>query len=133
VKVSPWLKYLITFLKFGVPFIQEVGNIIDAVDFKQAEAQLKLLEQITEDLPELTDEESTSPEKKNLHTSLEQTTGPALRFLHSFLKETDPQQFWGGLQRIITPDGNILWLCSKHATPYEVQPLSLNLFSGGHE
>ena len=126
VRVSPWLKYLITFLKFGVPMIHALGNVIDAVEFKTIDAQLKLLEKITEDLPEFTKEKPMSPTESPMHVGQEQTIGPALRFLHSFLKEVDPQQFWGGLQKVVTLDGNILWLCSLHAHPYEVQPLSLN-------
>lgn len=125
VKVSPWIKYLITFLKFGVPMVQAVGNVIDAVDFKRIGVQVKLLEQITEDLSKITEEKSADPIEGQMHPGQEQTIGPALRFLHSFLKEVDPQQFWGGLQKVVTPDGNILWLCSQHAYPYEVQPLSL--------
>ena len=67
-----------------------------------------------------------SPIEAHLQPGPEQTIGPALRFLHNFLREVDQQQFWGGLEKVVTPDGNILWLCSLHARPYEVQPLTLN-------
>ncbi|MGZ6365644.1 MAG: COR domain-containing protein [Ktedonobacteraceae bacterium] len=127
VKISPWLKYLITFLKFGVPMVHAVGNVIDAVDFKQFDTQMKLLEEITKDLPEISEGKLLSSIETSLHPSQEQTIGPALRFLHSFLKEVDQQQFWGRLEKVITLDGNILWLCAQHAHPYEVQPLSLDL------
>jgi len=126
VKVSPWLKYLITFLKFGVPMVGAIGNVVDAVDFKNIDAQVKLLEKITEDLPEIIEGKPAGPIEGGLQLGQDQTIGPALRFLHSFLKEVDPHQFWGGLEKVITPDGNILWLCSLHARPYEVQVLSLN-------
>jgi internalin A len=126
VTVSPWLKYLITFLKFGVPMIQAVGNVVDALDFKQVEAQLKLLELITEDLPEITEGKPMRTTESQMYFRQGHTIDPALRFLHSFLKEVDPQQFWGGLQKVVTSDGNILWLCSQHSYPYQVQALSLN-------
>jgi internalin A len=126
VKVSPWLKYLITFLKVGVPMAQAVGNVIDAVDFKNLDAQVKLLERITEDLPEIIEGKPMSPIEEGLIPGQEQTVGPALRFLHSFLREVDQHEFWGGLEKVITLDGNILWLCAIHARRYEVQPLSLN-------
>ncbi len=32
--------------------------------------------------------------------------------------ETIPQQHWGGLKRILTPEGDYLWLCEKHAREY---------------
>ncbi len=124
--VAPWLKYLITFLKFGVPLGDALGAIVDTVDFKAIENQLKLLEQITVDLPEIVVESgSLDAVEKELHVGRDQVVGPALRVLHSFLDEVDKAHYWNGLQRVVTPDGNILWLCAKHARPYEVQPLQL--------
>jgi len=43
--------------------------------------------------------------------------------LYSFLVQADPARTWGGLQRIVTPDGNILWLCEAHRQQYEAKPL----------
>lgn len=124
--VAPWLKYLITFLKYGVPFGDALGAVIDAADFKAIENQLKLLEKITEDLPGIVVEsDPLSAVENDLHVGRDQAVGPALRVLHSFLDEVDKQHYWNGLQRVVTPDGNILWLCGKHARPYEVQPLQL--------
>ena len=48
--VSPWLKYLVTFLKFGVPMGHAIGAVVDALDVKNIEAQIGLLEKITDDL-----------------------------------------------------------------------------------
>ena len=122
VQISPWLKYLIIFLKTGVPMIQALGDVIDSVHFKTIDAQLKLLEKITEDLPKITEGKPMSPVEGRMYIGQEQQTlGPALRFLHSFLKEVDQQQFWGGLHKVVILDGNILWLCSQHAYPYEVR------------
>ena len=65
-------------------------------------------------------------EHTHAHDGREETMiGPALRALYSFLKEKDKHQFWGGLQKVITPDGNILWLCEKHARPYESPVLQI--------
>jgi hypothetical protein len=41
--------------------------------------------------------------------------GSALRALHVFLREVDKTQHWCGLQKVVTNDGNILWLCAEHA------------------
>src|SRR5258707_296447 len=49
--------------------------------------------------------------------------GPALRALHSFRTRADAGRTWGGLQKTITPDGNILWLCAEHRKQYEAKPL----------
>ena len=125
INVAPWLKYIIIFLKFGVPFGDALGPIIDNLNFKGVEDQIKLLEHITENLPEIVvDSDQLSDSDKGQYTE-EQLVGPALRGLHSFLDTVDKEHHWGGLQRVVTPDGNILWLCAKHARTYEVQPLQL--------
>jgi hypothetical protein len=41
--------------------------------------------------------------------------GAALRALHVFLREVDRTQHRCGLTRVVTNDGNILWLCPEHA------------------
>jgi hypothetical protein len=125
IKVAPWLKHLVTFLKFGVPFAGAVGAVVDEAVFKEIESQVKLLEEITKDLADFVESDALHAEDEGLHTTQEPVVGAALRVLYSFLKEKDPDRFWGGLQRVITPDGNILWLCHKHAQPYEVRPLSI--------
>src|SRR5437667_1932811 len=125
VKVSPWLKHIITFLKQGIPLAGAVGAVIDTVDFKNFEAEINLLEKVTEDLPNIVESDQRtavglSQPSEHAHDGQEETMiGPALRALYSFLKEKDKAQSWGGLQKVITPDGNILWLCEKHARPYE--------------
>ena len=48
-----------------------------------------------------------------------------LRALYRCLKEVDNSQEWRGLRKTLTPDGNILWLRSKHRKPYEARPLVL--------
>ena len=35
------------------------------------------------------------------------------------LDEVDPKQNWGGLKKILTPEGHYLWLCSEHAKEYK--------------
>ncbi|QSJ18459.1 hypothetical protein JYQ62_06700 [Nostoc sp. UHCC 0702] len=35
------------------------------------------------------------------------------------LEEKDPQQHWGGLKKILTPEGHYLWLCEHHAAEYK--------------
>jgi hypothetical protein len=37
----------------------------------------------------------------------------------------DEAHVWGGLNKTITPDGNILWLCDAHRQPFIAKPLKL--------
>jgi hypothetical protein len=57
----------------------------------------------------------------------QQAVGPALRAVYNFLREADTAQFWGGLSKVLTPDGNILWLCEVHRKQYEVKRLQLDV------
>jgi internalin A len=41
-----------------------------------------------------------------------------LRALRRLLDAKDPQQHWGGLQKVLTPEGHYLWLCKDHAQEY---------------
>ncbi|EDN68964.1 leucine-rich-repeat protein [Beggiatoa sp. PS] len=44
--------------------------------------------------------------------------GTMLRNLCILLDELDPKHDWGGLERIVTEQGHVLWLCEKHAQEY---------------
>jgi hypothetical protein len=44
---------MVTFLKVVAPLVSPLGGIVDSTDFKAIENQLKLLETITDDLPDL--------------------------------------------------------------------------------
>jgi internalin A len=124
--VRPWLNRLIDFLKFAVPMGKAVGNVFDAVDIKQIQANIDLLEEIAKDLPEFASPDSIKDVDKQPQLERDQQAiGPALRALHAFLNEVDPSQTWGGLNETLTPDGNILWLCDKHRQQYVAKPLKL--------
>jgi len=55
----------------------------------------------------------------------QRSVGPALRALHTFLKEADPNERWGNLHKVVTPDGNILWLCGQHRQQYEAKQAAI--------
>ncbi len=124
IKVSPWLKCLVEFLKFGVPITGRVlNNTINEEIYKQPSKQIELLEQIVEDIPKIVEYDPSSLAERHYLGDFEQGVGLALRALYDFLKEADPHQHWNGLQKVVTEDGNIFWLCEEHARPYQVQPL----------
>ena len=50
---------------------------------------------------------------------VEEAEGAALRALRKLLDEVDPKQNWGGLSKILTPEGHYLWLCEDHAEEYK--------------
>ncbi len=118
-KISPWLKHLIKFLENNLQISGEVSDLIPTKEkYQQVNQQVELFKKIIESI----DHDSTSLTHLR---GFEQNVGPALRALHSFLKEADPNQYWDGLQKVVTEDGNIFWLCEEHARPYQVRPLLL--------
>jgi len=40
--------------------------------------------------------------------------------LRQLLDAEDPSQHWGGLKKVLTPEGHYLWLCEHHAEAYKV-------------
>ncbi len=91
------------------------------------QSSIGLMKEIIGSLPEFSALDSTGrlgnqygPEQE------QQIVGPALRALNSFLNEADPSQFWGGLYKTPTPDGNILWLCDQHRQQYIIRALKLD-------
>jgi hypothetical protein len=49
---------------------------------------------------------------------VERVGGATLRALRQLLDEKDPQQHWGGLKKVLTPEGHYLWLCEHHTQEY---------------
>jgi internalin A len=127
VSVQPWLKHLVTLLKFGVPLAgQALGVVLDEAAFKNIHNGLSLIEEITKQLPEPStfdtmDRRTTVP----ILRKEQDMTGAALRALHSYLQQVDPHRIWGGLERTITPEGHLLWLCPTHRAEYESRLLQI--------
>jgi len=44
--------------------------------------------------------------------------GAELRALRVLLDEVDEAHGWGGLRKVLTPEGHYLWLCEHHAQEY---------------
>ena len=55
---------------------------------------------------------------RGLVKSLERVEGASLRVLRSLLDKLDPPHAWGGLQKVLTPEGHYLWLCARHTAEY---------------
>jgi len=46
-------------------------------------------------------------------------SGSELRMIRQILGKKDTSHHWGGLERVVTPEGHILWLCKDHAKEYK--------------
>ncbi len=82
------------------------------------------MEEINTRIPKLGKLDSLSEAASDSHLHHDQqVTGAALRALYQFLVQVDASRTWGGLSKVVTPDGNILWLCEKHRQEFEEKPL----------
>jgi hypothetical protein len=122
--IRPWFNRLVTTLKIVLPVGKAFGNIYDASGVEHIQKQIELMEEINSHIPELGKLDTLSEAVSNPHAHRDQeVTGAALRALYQFLIQADASRTWGGLSKVVTLDGNILWLCEKHRQEFETKPL----------
>ncbi|GBE92899.1 COR domain-containing protein [Nostoc cycadae] len=120
---APYIGKLFKVLRFAAPII---GPWLGVVDPKEYEAiyknDLELFKELADKLPEIqdaTDLELADKIARGEDLDPERADGAALRALRQLLEEKDPQQHWGGLKKVLTPEGHYLWLCEHHAAEYK--------------
>ena len=116
---TPFLKKLFGVLKFTTPLIGPwIGLTAPGTYIKQVEHQLRLMEELIKQLPAV--HESARDWRSSDADPYEgaRFEGANLRALRQFLEEKDSQRQWGGLKKVLTPEGHYLWLCKHHAQEY---------------
>lgn len=121
--MAPYVRHLVTVLKFAAPIVGPWLNLtIDKDDYEEFfQGRIELMKELSDKLPDI---ETSSPDSDFLEGRAmadkfpTQASGSSLRALRTFLDEVDPQQHWGGLKHVLTPEGHHLWLCEHHAKQY---------------
>lgn len=117
--IENYLKRLVKVLKFASPVIGSWLNSLDAETYlKEFEFQVSLTESLTSKLESIDFEENLADLKALGIGRKLQMKGSDLRALRHLLEELDPSKHWGGLRRVLTPEGHYLWLCEHHAKSY---------------
>ncbi|MEM8611836.1 MAG: COR domain-containing protein [Cyanobacteria bacterium P01_H01_bin.105] len=119
--MKPHINRIFGILKYVTPVMGPWINLSAPIYSELIENDLALTETLIDKLPEIEfddDDRSFMDNERGTH----QVSGAALRSLHEFLKKKDPEQVWGGLTRITTPEGDVLWLCKEHIK--EIYPTS---------
>ena len=81
---------------------------------------IELMTELVDKLPEMTGlDENRHLAEVGLPRDAELTGGAPLRAVRRLLDELDSAQNWGGLRRVLTPEGHFFWLCEHHAKEYE--------------
>ncbi|QKQ77944.1 GTPase [Nostoc sp. TCL240-02] len=115
---APYINKLFKVLKYAAPIIGPLLGVVNPKDYETLfRNDFELFKELAAKLPEL--EESGGFPIAGEDFDPEHADGAALRALRQLLEEKDPQQHWGGLKKVLTPEGHYLWLCEHHAAEYK--------------
>jgi hypothetical protein len=117
--VAPWLKQVTDYLRY-IPKAGLLAKAYDEQFYKDVETSLQVFKTALEELPSLEAADARHLEPTRSRFDPFTAEGPALRALHSFLKEIDPKEGWCDLHKVPTADGSILWLCDEHRGLYQL-------------
>jgi internalin A len=116
---APYLRKLVTVLKYAAPLAGPFVEVAWPVYKEMFKNDIKLMTELVKQLPDLeAGRELGLAEEIGGTGSPDWVSGAALRALRQLLDEKDPEQHWGGLRKVLTPEGHYLWLCEYHAQAY---------------
>ena len=117
--LAPYLNLLVNALKFATPVVGSWLNFAHTDWYKaEFESQMNFTKSLVSSLKTL-DFEAGASDFKHMDVGRKKSIdGANLRVLRHLLEELDPSQHWGGLRRVLTPEGHYLWLCEHHAKSY---------------
>ena len=81
-------------------------------------SDIALMKALVDKLPDVTTARDLKGEYELEEGDKSRAGGASLRSLRHLLTELDPKQEWGGLRKMLTPEGHWLWLCEEHAKAY---------------
>lgn len=117
--ITPYAGMIVKVLKLMVPVAGAASDALLTEDaYKEVLKSLSDMEGLVAALP--AERGITSIDTGELASPrLTSASGSALRAFHHALRTLDKRQHWGGLQRVITPSGQYLWLCPDHFKQFE--------------
>ena len=118
-----YIKDMVTLLKFVAPLVGPWINLSGAEYAARVAKDIQLMQELVNLMPEIveSDEMRLADGMEHRREPAEDVfvEGAGLRAVRLLLEKLDAQQVWGGLQRILTPEGHYLWLCEYHARDYK--------------
>ena len=124
--MGPYILKLAKVIKYAAPvagaavgaYAGPVGAVMGAKYAKDLAGQIKLMEELAKKLAERDYIESELLERTRVGGKAERIEGMELRMFRQLLDEVDEHHEWGGLKKVLTPEGHYLWLCEEHAEKY---------------
>ena len=114
--MGPYILKLAKVIKYAAPVAGAAAGLYVG---PMAAAQIKLMEELAKKLSEGDYLEAELLERMGGGAKAERIEGAELRALRKLLDEVDKKQEWGGLKKVLTPEGHYLWLCEEHAKEYK--------------
>ena len=115
VAISPYLSTLVAVLKHTAPLVGPVLGLTSDLLAKRLTDQLDIMTELISQLPNNlmaeSDLKSIPKNDSQGHFKLDAD----YRAIYALLHELDPSDRWAGLNRVLSPEGQILWLCADHA------------------
>jgi len=119
--MAPYLSRLVKVLRFAAPLLGPWVAYSDSYYKKLFESDIALMKELVAKLPQITElKEVREADAIPLGArDPSASSGASLRSTRRLLGSLDPDQRWGGLQKVLTPEGHYLWLCPYHAREYD--------------
>jgi hypothetical protein len=113
--IAPHLGPLIVGLQAVAPLALPGLGVLSDEAAKALKHDLKLMQELVKKLPGPPDTGSGRGFDKAARFDPERSGGTALQQLYRLLREHAPGGPWGDLSKVLTPEGEYLWLCADHA------------------
>jgi internalin A len=118
--IAPFYTKMLKIMRWVLPVIQPAAmEILDEMVLQEMESSIGLLKNYAGMMPEIKPDETGLDLEEKSHEQAYMASGPELRLLRRILGKEDTGSHWGGLDRVVTPGGHILWLCKDHAREYK--------------
>ncbi|WP_190240910.1 COR domain-containing protein [Nostoc sp. 'Peltigera membranacea cyanobiont' 210A] len=118
-ETAPYISRLFSVLRYAAPIVGPFVSLLNDQEYEKVfKNDLEFTKELAAKLPQFK-EPGGFPIDRDEDFDPERADGAALRALRQLLEEKDPQQHWGGLKKVLTPEGHYLWLCEHHAAEYK--------------
>jgi hypothetical protein len=117
--IAPYVRRFVSVLKWASPLVAPGLPFVAGEYAEILKNDINLMTALVNKLPEIEmTDPAELPDTGKGQPRADRVEGAALRTLHKLLMFLDPGQNWGNLSKVLTPEGDYLWLCEMHARKY---------------
>ena len=115
-QISRYARPILAVLKATMPVAGDLaGLVLTTEQAERAEHELALMADLMDEYPDVIEDGQPVASTDGPDVA----SGAALRGVRELLRQVDRYQQFGGLTRIVTASGELLWVCSDHTRGYE--------------